>query len=263
MLNINNPDCLTVNDVPNIRTKKLLAQLENIKNSTCANSIRDLCKIEAPDNRAQGMSPSIFFDIHPEYYTDIFWAGINKDDCYNITYYKRSSFKQQNRLTIPTCEYSADFPDKWAIFANNPLKSRINNTIIQDIRSYLKSKLPEYMQPTYIVQIDDIPLTSNNKIDYKKLPPPQIQQQEDMNRAEPANEFEEKIRKICKDELQLNDIELNEILYNIGANSINIVKIQIDIENSFNIQIPFELIYQEPTVKSLASYVQEIVNVAE
>ena len=41
---------------------------------------------------------------------------------------------------------------------------------INDIRNYLKEYLPIYMIPTYIYQLDKMPLTVNGKIDKKALP---------------------------------------------------------------------------------------------
>ncbi len=44
---------------------------------------------------------------------------------------------------------------------------------IQDIRHYLKQKLPEYMVPAAIVVLEAFPLTANGKIAHHALPAPE------------------------------------------------------------------------------------------
>ena len=43
---------------------------------------------------------------------------------------------------------------------------------IGKIREYLLAKLPEYMVPQHFIQIEEIPLTLNGKVDIRELPEP-------------------------------------------------------------------------------------------
>ena len=43
-----------------------------------------------------------------------------------------------------------------------------------EIAQALRSKLPAYMVPAYLEQLDVIPMTLSNKADHKKLPKPQV-----------------------------------------------------------------------------------------
>ena len=40
---------------------------------------------------------------------------------------------------------------------------------VEELRSYLSKKLPEYMVPTRLLQIEQMPLTVNGKLDRKIL----------------------------------------------------------------------------------------------
>lgn len=64
-----------------------------------------------------------------------------------------------------------------------------NTAIISDIKNYLKESLPHYMVPSYILQLDKMPLTNNGKIDFRSLPKPNINESVNFYTA-PRNKIE-------------------------------------------------------------------------
>jgi len=64
----------------------------------------------------------------------------------------------------------------------------------KELSDYLRSKLPFYMVPKFLMQLEIFPLTPNGKIDAKKLPLPMVDT--NMTYVAPENELEKKIAQI-------------------------------------------------------------------
>jgi acyl-coenzyme A synthetase/AMP-(fatty) acid ligase len=59
------------------------------------------------------------------------------------------------------------------IVSNSALKTQ-DSELINDLRCYLKQKLPQYMMPSAFVLLESLPLTTNGKIDRRSLRAPDI-----------------------------------------------------------------------------------------
>ena len=66
------------------------------------------------------------------------------------------------------------------------------------LKNYLKSKLPEYMMPHYLIRLEQFPYNLNGKIDRKKLPEPEIQIK-NKEIVLPRNKIDEKLINILKE----------------------------------------------------------------
>src|SRR5205807_1446721 len=57
-----------------------------------------------------------------------------------------------------------------------PAGSKVDSVDSNDLRSFLQSKLPDYMLPSVFVPLDSLPLTRNGKLDRAALPHPEAVQ---------------------------------------------------------------------------------------
>ncbi len=128
-----------------------------------------------------------------------------------------------------------------------------------DLKKTLRTKLPDYMIPQYIMQIDEIPLTPNGKVDRKSLPAPQIEMTREI--VKPGNEIEEKLISIWSEALnidsQLIGVETN--FFDLGGNSISIIVVKSKIMKEFARNISVIDMFRLVCIRDIAAYLtQEI-----
>ncbi|MCK4260231.1 MAG: AMP-binding protein [Halanaerobiales bacterium] len=83
--------------------------------------------------------------------------------------------------------------------------------VVEDIRTYLGKDLPDYMIPSYFIQIDKIPLTNNGKVNKKALPEPDGVINTGVEYVAPENEIEKKLVEIWQDILTVKTIGIDDI----------------------------------------------------
>ncbi|MEC1587841.1 amino acid adenylation domain-containing protein, partial [Bacillus spizizenii] len=91
------------------------------------------------------------------------------------------------------------------------------------IRSKIGKELPSYMIPAYMMQIDEIPLTINGKVDKEALP--EIEAKSNEEYVAPRNKIEEKILNVFANVLGVKKIGLTDSFYELGGDSIRAIRV--------------------------------------
>ena len=126
------------------------------------------------------------------------------------------------------------------------------------LKDYLAGKLPGYMIPTYIVLLEQIPLTPSGKIDRKALPQPGEQLIVD-DYTPPRNEMEEKIADIWSEILRVekHKISINSSFFEMGGHSLKLVALASRLHKVLQVSIPMEKLFKNPTIHKQAKYITE------
>ncbi len=125
---------------------------------------------------------------------------------------------------------------------------------ISELRRFLQEKLPEYMVPAAFVSIDEIPLTSNGKVDRRALPTPDSERP-DLEKAfaAPSNAVELQLTQIWEEVLGIQSIGIRDNFFDLGGHSLLAVKLFAQIERRFRKKLPLATLLQAPTIEQLAS----------
>ena len=95
-----------------------------------------------------------------------------------------------------------------------------------ELRGFLGATLPAYMVPSLFVSLEALPKTPNGKIDRNRLPRPQATRTTDAPPTSRAPSPGEKILlEICLDVLRLEQLSVDDNLFDLGADSIQVFQI--------------------------------------
>jgi pyochelin synthetase len=124
----------------------------------------------------------------------------------------------------------------------------------EELRRFARKKLPAYMVPTKFVVLDSLPLTPNGKVDRSILPDLiDMPQQSGEPCAKPEEAIEKVIAATVAGVLKLDNISSEADLLQLGANSIDMIKIGGLLEQKLKIRPRFEEFYSNATIRSLSS----------
>jgi amino acid adenylation domain-containing protein len=125
----------------------------------------------------------------------------------------------------------------------------------ESLKTYLREYVPEYMIPTYLVYMEELPLTSSGKVDRKKLAEATDNDVTIKDYVPPQNELEKQILAIINETVTINEgkIGITDNFFEIGLTSLSILKVARLINTKLHIEIkPLDL-FKYPNVKSLVA----------
>ncbi|KAA1242948.1 non-ribosomal peptide synthetase [Aquimarina sp. RZ0] len=130
-------------------------------------------------------------------------------------------------------------------------KTSINSL---DIKNYLSEFLPEYMIPSFIRPINEMPLTPNGKIDRKALQLKKIEVKSTNRYIEAFSSIEKQLVTIWKEVLAIDKIGVQDNFMELGGNSILSMSLAEKIAKNMKKEVSVVDIFQYPTIQSFAKY---------
>ncbi|MGD9581211.1 MAG: amino acid adenylation domain-containing protein, partial [Vampirovibrionia bacterium] len=133
-----------------------------------------------------------------------------------------------------------------------------NDMSIPDLRSFLSEDLPDYMIPSYFIKMDELPLTSNKKVDRRALPDPITCIDTGVTYIPPENEIQEKITQIWQQILGVEKISINDNFFALGGHSLKAVTLVAELQKYFNVTV--NSIFEHQTIKELSENIKPVEN---
>ena len=140
-------------------------------------------------------------------------------------------------------------------YANRPaLRVASGTNVLPSLRQHLRSMLPEYMIPSAFVLLEMLPLTPNGKLDRQALPEPDgVRHETATPFIPPATDVERKLAAIFQDLLSVNEIGVDDNFFEMGANSLMMVRVVEKIRAELGLKMSVVSVFQYPTLGSLAA----------
>lgn len=120
------------------------------------------------------------------------------------------------------------------------------------IKDYLKERLPDYMIPAVFIRLDQLPLTPNGKVDRRALPAPGAENSGLGNYVEPRTEVEKLIAGLWAKAFGLERVGINDDFFALGGDSILSIQLA-NRANNLGVRFTQRQIFQHRTIAVLAA----------
>ncbi|MEW6735519.1 MAG: MupA/Atu3671 family FMN-dependent luciferase-like monooxygenase, partial [Acidobacteriota bacterium] len=126
---------------------------------------------------------------------------------------------------------------------------------VNELRSLLKEKLPEYMLPAAYVILNAIPLTSNGKVNRQALPAPDSLRP-DLTTAyiAPHTELERTLAAVWQEVLQIEVVGTEDNFFDLGGHSLLMAQVHSRLRDDLRLTVPIIELFKYPTINSLAKF---------
>jgi aspartate racemase len=126
-----------------------------------------------------------------------------------------------------------------------------------NLRSFLKQKLPEYMRPTAFVFLDSLPLTPNGKVDHRALPAPdQARPELVVTFVAPRTPVEELLAGIWVAVLKVENVGVHDNFFELGGHSLLATQVISRVHDTFGLNLPVRTLFENPTIDGFANMIQ-------
>ncbi|HET9913457.1 MAG TPA: amino acid adenylation domain-containing protein [Anaerolineales bacterium] len=127
-----------------------------------------------------------------------------------------------------------------------------------ELRSFLGTRLPDYMIPASFTRIDSIPLTPNGKVNRKGLPAPDMDTHRKDSFVAPETEVEKTIAQIWADVLRLQQVGIHDNFFELGGHSILATQVASRLRKAFQIDLPLRDLFMASTVAQTAELIDTV-----
>ncbi|MCU7552937.1 amino acid adenylation domain-containing protein, partial [Chitinophagaceae bacterium LB-8] len=128
------------------------------------------------------------------------------------------------------------------------------NFDLEILKTYLRGLLPEYMVPTLWMELDNVPLTSNGKVNKKLLPDPEVSSSAQY--VAPRNDAEELLVNIWQQLLGLENVGIHDNFFELGGHSLLAIRMIAALRKQMQVELLVKDIFLYPTIAQLAEHLQ-------
>ncbi|WP_075603196.1 non-ribosomal peptide synthetase [Saccharicrinis aurantiacus] len=125
------------------------------------------------------------------------------------------------------------------------------------LNTNLSKRLPQYMIPLSYLFLEELPLTQNQKVDKNRLPKINITKEKKQGATlRNLGSTENKLIEIWSELLETSDFDTDESFFDLGGDSLQAYRVIVGVENVYNIKLPVEYFYKNPTISGITNYIK-------
>ncbi|MEP0264418.1 amino acid adenylation domain-containing protein [Dokdonia sp.] len=121
---------------------------------------------------------------------------------------------------------------------------------LDNFKEYLSDNLPKYMVPSICIVLDEMPLTSNGKINKKALPKVETQGSDAEGYVAPRNTNEEQLVKIWKEILDRERIGVFDNFFEFGGHSLKLTRLITRYHKEYGVKLELRDLFINKTIEA-------------
>ena len=125
------------------------------------------------------------------------------------------------------------------------------------LREYLRAKLPDYMVPALFVDVHEIPLTPNGKVDRKKLAQRDVPRTGAAAESLPESDIEKRVADIWKSVIGNDDIGINDGFFDVGGDSVLAITVAHRIRHELDCDFSVTALFKHSNVRAISKYIAQ------
>jgi amino acid adenylation domain-containing protein len=130
---------------------------------------------------------------------------------------------------------------------------------INELKTWLKERLPAYMAPSDWITLDELPRTPSGKINRAALPAPRQDQGLDGSAfSAPQTLIEELVAAVWQQVLNLERVSRNDNFFWLGGHSLLATRIIARLRDAFHVEVPVRTLFESPTIAELAARIEQL-----
>ncbi|MDX6528654.1 MAG: hypothetical protein QOH41_944 [Blastocatellia bacterium] len=128
---------------------------------------------------------------------------------------------------------------------------RPESEVVDELRRFVRDRLPHYMMPSLLVVLAEFPLLPNGKVDRKMLP----DAFSNRSYAPPQDEIQEALISIWQEVLRKKQVGALDSFFEIGGDSLSATQVVARIQQTLNVAIELRDLFLFPSLRDLARQV--------
>src|SRR5207248_1343500 len=130
------------------------------------------------------------------------------------------------------------------------------STFVPQLRGHLADRLPEYMVPSAMMLLDQLPLSPNGKVDRKALPAPERARRGVATKHEPPEGAAERaVAGIWTELLRVPGIGRHDSFFDLGGHSLLATQVVSRVRSTFQVEVSLRAFFESPTIAGLAGQI--------
>lgn len=131
----------------------------------------------------------------------------------------------------------------------------LSEDFVSEVLLQAKSELPNYMVPSFIVPMNELPLTTNGKINRKALPAPNTADRQE-NYTAPTTNTECTLATIWEEILDIEKVGLHDNFFHLGGHSLIVLKLVSELKK-IGFTLSAQDIFKQPLLSTMAKLIDE------